>query len=164
MLRHIIKVSVLVLSLYGLSGCAALSPSEPSACIRLDHPVKQVRLSNIENDTMTILNLRLLETPEQQAQGLMNCERLPEDGGVLMVLTAPRSLGIWMKNMRIPIDVMYFDASGLLIGLVQRFEPCKSDQACPIVAFDKVKYVVETTAGFAHTHALRPFKTQMRVE
>ncbi len=57
------------------------------------------------------LRLKVASTPESQAQGYMNSESEPVDGeGILFVYDADQPLGFWMKNVKFPLDVIFFDS------------------------------------------------------
>ena len=95
------------------------------------------------------LKVELAIDRDEQAMGLMFRESLPEDYGMLFIFTfeAPRSF--WMKNTRIPLDILYFDRELALVSMVQNARPCAVRQ-CPGYPSERpAQYVLELNAGKA---------------
>ncbi len=61
-------------------------------------------------------------TPAEQQRGLMHRDSLPENGGMLFPYPEPQQMSFWMANTRIPLDIGFFDAGGLLLE-VHRMVP-----------------------------------------
>ena len=56
--------------------------------------------------------LRIADSPEERAQGLMGVARLAEDDGMLFVFDEPTGNGFWMKQTLVPLDVAFWDPTG----------------------------------------------------
>lgn len=94
-------------------------------------------------------SVEIADTREKQALGLMYRDSLPEDHGMLFIFRddAPRSF--WMKNTRIPLDIMYFSARLELVSVAENARPCRVER-CPVYPSDgPAKYVLELNAGMA---------------
>ena len=73
------------------------------------------------------------DAPERQ-QGLMCRATVPEGSGMLFVYEDPRSLGFWMFNTYVPLDIVYLDdEKGLVRGL--RMEPCPRPEGAELDAW-----------------------------
>ncbi|NNK97809.1 MAG: DUF192 domain-containing protein, partial [Xanthomonadales bacterium] len=74
--------------------------------------------------------VELATTSEKQALGLMFRDSMPVDEGMLFIFPneAPRSF--WMKNTRIPLDIMYFDKNLKMVSLSANTPPCRVSR-CP---------------------------------
>ena len=88
----------------------------------------------------------IADTPARQRQGLMFVRDLPADQGMLFVNERPRPTSFWMKNTFIPLDILFFDARGKLIGAFERSTPHSLE---PIGPDGLVKWVLEVRAGEA---------------
>jgi uncharacterized membrane protein (UPF0127 family) len=115
----------------------------------------------VAQDPAVVLNgqrftVELAETSEKQALGLMFRDSLPEDHGMLFVFPVEARRSFWMKNTRIPLDILYFDADLRLVSVSANARPCKV-QTCPAYpSAGPARYVLELTAGKASELAVRP--------
>ncbi len=84
--------------------------------------------------------------------GLMYWERLEKGKGMLFTLNSEGriSAGIWMLNMRFPIDIVWMDSDGRVVDIEEKAKPCASFFRCKTyVPGSKAKYVLELNAGSA---------------
>lgn len=94
-------------------------------------------------------SLELALTPEDQAQGLMYRENLPDRTGMLFVFPEDAPHHFWMKNTMIPLDMIWMDASGRVVYVSANTPPCKADP-CPTYGPDgNVRLVLEIAGGLA---------------
>jgi uncharacterized membrane protein (UPF0127 family) len=99
--------------------------------------------------------VELAETQEKQALGLMFRDELPESHGMLFVFPVEAMRSFWMKNTRIPLDIMYFDADLRLVN-VQTARPCRT-RNCPVYpSTAPARYVLELNAGTAAALGVQP--------
>jgi uncharacterized membrane protein (UPF0127 family) len=93
--------------------------------------------------------VEMAQTLEERQQGLMFRRELPRDRGMLFVQSPGPAL-FWMKNTFIPLDLLYFDASGTLLQIQAETPPCTKPN-CPIYPSDTdtVRYILEINAGEA---------------
>jgi uncharacterized membrane protein (UPF0127 family) len=93
--------------------------------------------------------LELALTPEDQAQGLMFRENLPDRTGMLFLFPEEAPHHFWMKNTMIPLDMIWMDASGRVAYVSANTPPCKADP-CPTYGPDgNVRMVLEIAGGMA---------------
>jgi uncharacterized membrane protein (UPF0127 family) len=56
----------------------------------------------------------------------------------------------WMKNTRIPLDILYFDSRRRLVSQQRNVPPCTLGDACPAYPSNApARYVLELNAGEA---------------
>ena len=48
-------------------------------------------------------------TPEEKAKGLQGIDKLPEDEGMLFYFDPPQDVQFWMKDVNIPLDIVFID-------------------------------------------------------
>lgn len=53
------------------------------------------------------ISLALAQTPDEQSRGLGGCRYIPKDAGMYFMMDPSRIATFWMKNMRIPIDIIW---------------------------------------------------------
>lgn len=86
-------------------------------------------------------------TPREQTRGLMFRERLEENKGMLFIFDEEGNYGFWMKNMLIPLDIIWLNKNKEIVFIEQNVQPCKPD-VCPIITPNKAaQYVLEINAG-----------------
>lgn len=94
-------------------------------------------------------SLEVVRTPEEQAQGLMFRESLPERTGMLFPFTGKGVHHFWMKNTMIPLDMVWMDGEGKVIFVSADTPPCKADP-CPTYGPDSpAASVLEIAGGMA---------------
>lgn len=94
---------------------------------------------------------------DERARGLMFRDWLPEDHGMLFVHAREEPLAYWMKNTRIPLDILYFDADRQLVSIQRRVPACSAGDRCPnYPSKGPAKYVLELNAGRSDALVLAP--------
>ena len=77
---------------------------------------------------------------------------LASDHGMLFLFERPDFHGIWMKNCKFPIDILWLDADHKVVHLAEKVPPCtaKEDSACEVYhPLARASFVVELNAGQA---------------
>ena len=77
-----------------------------------------------------VYSLEIARTPEEQAQGLMFRESLPERSGMIFLFSDAAPHQFWMKNTMIPLDIVWLDGSGRVLFVSANTPPCRADP-CP---------------------------------
>lgn len=118
-----------------------------AGCARAEHTVEL-------NGQEFVVELAL--TRDEQAMGLMFRESMPDNAGMLFVFPSEAVRSFWMKNTRIPLDILYFDDDLRLVSMAERARPC-TVQRCPSYPSEgQARYVLELNAGKARELGLKP--------
>ncbi len=95
--------------------------------------------------------VEIADTVETQTRGLMFRDELAHNRGMLFIFRqeAPRSF--WMRNTRIPLDIIYLDRDLRVVSIVHNARPCRSRTGrCPSYPSEgPAMYVLEVNAGQA---------------
>lgn len=86
----------------------------------------------------------------QRARGLMFRDELPPGRGMLFIHDREEPQAYWMKNTRIPLDILYFDNGRRLVSQQRDVPPCSAGDRCPpYPSTAPARYVLEVNAGEA---------------
>jgi uncharacterized membrane protein (UPF0127 family) len=97
----------------------------------------------------TVLQVEVMVKDEDRAMGLMFRPSLPKDRGMLFIFERSDFHGIWMKNCKFPIDIVWLDEERKVVHLAESVPPCKAEP-CPVYSpLRRAAYVVELNAGQA---------------
>lgn len=106
-----------------------------------------------EGDSRFRFSVEVADTDAERAQGLMNRESLPRFGGMLFVYDQPQPVAFWMKNTLIPLDMLFFDESGVLTHVHENAVP---GDLTPIPGKGEVLFVLEINGGAARELGIEP--------
>ncbi len=100
--------------------------------------------------------LEVVDEPESRRLGYMYREQVGEREGMLFVFTGDRAHGIWMKNCKVALDILWLDPRGRVVHMSTDAQPCPEEGPCPSHYPDQAsRYVLEVAAGTAADLGLR---------
>lgn len=114
----------------------------------------------------TIIQAELADTPQKRATGLMYREHLDADRGMLFTFTQAQAWVFWMKNTKIPLDLIWMNEKKQIIHMEQNVPICtRTDDSCPQYRPNEdALYVLELAGGRAENLKLqRGSKLQFRI-
>lgn len=106
----------------------------------------RLHLSNKE------ISLMIVSNNQERIKGLSGTESLDKDKAMLFVFDNPGSYGIWMKDMKYPLDIFWLDDHREIVSIENNIKP----DTYPKVFYPKSPsvYVIEANAGFAKENNL----------
>ena len=96
-----------------------------------------------------VFQTELMISDKDRAMGLMFRPSLPADRALLFVFGDIDFHGIWMKNCRFPIDIVWLDENKKVVHVAARVPPCAKDPCPSYSPMRRAAYVVEMNAGAA---------------
>ena len=101
--------------------------------------------------TIEGLDLEYATTPEEQQKGLMHRDYLDENTGMLFIYPQDMVVKFWMKNTKIPLDVIFISRGGNVLDIKQ-LEPFSEER----VGYNfPCKYALEVNQGWAQTNNIK---------
>lgn len=115
-------------------------------------PVVQTSMSDAFVLKDALPELEFADTDKERIRGLSGREQISLKAGLFFIFDHSDMYGIWMKDMEFAIDIIWLDDNGSVVGVQEGAIP----ESFPTVFYPDApaRYVLETNAGFAQTHAL----------
>lgn len=118
-----------------------------------------IAILNKPDGSSVAVNVEIADDAEERALGLMGRKSLAPMSGMLFVYETPRPASFWMKNTLIPLDILFFDASGVLRHIHPQARPLDLTPIPGAVPGDSRPdrlLVLEVAGGEAGRHGLNP--------
>jgi uncharacterized protein len=102
------------------------------------------------------ITLEIVDSYEERAIGLMYRSSIDEGRGMLFIFEEPGYHQFYMKNMKMPIDMIFLDENLTITKIFSEVSTC-IEAPCELYSADTpTKYVIETKAGFSKKHGVEP--------
>jgi len=154
-LGKIFKVMKMILALFALLlaivGGIAFVQTNPK---NISFPFfTKTATATIANHTFTLL---LAKSAQEKEIGLSEKTSLPQDTGMLFSFGQSDYYSFWMKNMKIPIDMIYINKNKI-VTIYENLQPPKSkDESLPILKpSEPSDTVLEINAGLAQKYGFK---------
>lgn len=144
MLRWLALV-VLAGLLAAACGSSAAAPTLPPAQTLPETPLSLSQGGHAEH-----VSVQVASTEPQRETGLMWVQSMPADTGMLFVFGGDSTVGFWMQNTYIPLDIAYISAEGEVLGIVHG-KPLDATVLDPPGPY---RYALEMNAGWFEGHGL----------
>jgi len=106
----------------------------------------QIRIGGVE------ITVEIADNADLRQQGLMRRDSLTEDHGMLFVYGTAQVRSFWMRNTRIPLDIAFIDANGVIVN-IEQMEP-QSDQN--YYSKGPMMYALEMDQGWFEANGVGP--------
>ncbi len=130
----------LFLAIAGVAAWAVLSPVSA-----------EEGLIPVKTPAGVVIYAELADTTEKRARGLMFRNSLAKDRGMLFTFTEPKPWAFWMKNTKIPLDIIWLDSQKRIVHIERNVPLCtRNDDSCPqYQPTEEAMYVLEIAGGMA---------------
>lgn len=98
--------------------------------VKLRESEKETLLPGVEYYTIRFDNgvtmkTEVADTPQETSQGLMYREKLAKDTGMLFILGYEGKHNFWMKNVRIPLDIIFVNRNKEIVKIHRNVPPVR---------------------------------------
>jgi len=98
----------------------------------------------------TTFGVEIVVSDAAVKQGLSGRPSLPTGYGMLFVFGSVSRQGMWMIEMKFPLDIVWLDENLTVVHITKECPPCPDPSNCPSYSsVYRVKYAIEMTAGEA---------------
>jgi hypothetical protein len=97
------------------------------------------------------VDVEVAATPQTRTRGLMWRKELPAGQGMLFIFPEEEVQGFWMRNTLIPLDMIFINSAGKIVGIIERAEPRTLTSRSVGVPG---RYVLEVPGGWSRANGL----------
>jgi uncharacterized membrane protein (UPF0127 family) len=90
----------------------------------------------------------------EQQKGLSIFDTLPPSTGMFFIFDEDDEYGIWMKDMKFAIDIIWIDTEGNIVDMVEHATPESYPRV--FVSKEPALYVLEVASGFVEQRNILP--------
>jgi len=98
------------------------------------------------------VSVEIAESNHDRMRGLMYRTSMQQNHGMIFVFEDKEEHSFWMHNTCIPLDMLFIDDDGLIVGIEEN-TPTMSDDT--FTAGCASKYVLELNAGWTRAHGVK---------
>ncbi len=156
-----IYFSLFILASIFFVGCKTDRNNSTSTTEKLEISfIKEGTLDLIEGGkTIKSLDIEIAEDEYERMNGLMNRSKMDENKGMLFLFEKPNIQQFWMKNTRIPLDIIYIGEDKKVINISRNAEPFLEKGVSP--SSSPAKYVLEINGGNSEKWGIKEGITQI---
>lgn len=127
----------------------------------------ELEFLNENGEPFKKIDIEIAETPNERARGLMDRSKMDENNGMIFIFGDDdiRKHTFYMKNTRIPLDIMYFSKDSVLINIAKNAQPGEDAQmsgGTVAGAAADSKFVVEINGGLSDNWQIKEGVTKIR--
>ena len=112
-------------------------------------------LEIITNSSKIKVWVETARTPKELQQGLMFRESLDDYSGMLFIFKKEDRLSFWMKNTKIPLDIIFISENWTINEIKSNVQPCQEDPCPTYPSKYPIMYVLEVNAGFSERNGIK---------
>jgi uncharacterized protein len=94
-----------------------------------------------------------------RTRGLMFRDELADNRGMFFIFRDQQPRSFWMRNTRIPLDIIYLDRDLRVVSIAANTPPCRTRQCPSYPSAGPAMYVLEINAGLAAAQGLERGQT-----
>ena len=95
------------------------------------------------------------DSPKEQEIGLSETKSLPQDQGMIFIFEKPDYYAFWMKNMKLPIDIIYIKNDRIVTIQSNAAPPKEKESPIVYTPTEPSDKVLEINAGLSEEYDLK---------
>jgi uncharacterized membrane protein (UPF0127 family) len=146
------------ISLIFLLNCKKEGPKDNNKIEMLFKKEGVLQITNREK-TIKELDIEIADSESQRMTGLMHRSNMEEDRGMLFIHDRVEPVKYWMRNTRIPLDIIYFNSDTVIINIARNAAPFQETGVEG--SKSAAKYVLEINGGLSDKWGLEEGMTKI---
>jgi uncharacterized membrane protein (UPF0127 family) len=150
-----VAVAALALTLSSAAAAAGATPRAPRGTLAA--PGAALPCGFRDDETLTIdgqkIDAELANTTASRERGLSGRPCIEADETMLFVFSTPGEYGFWMKQMNVPLDIVWLSSSGSVVKIERKLAPSSYPEV--FTNTTPAQYVLELGAGRAASLGLK---------
>ena len=131
-----------------IAAVTVIASSFLAGCASADSPWVELKGKRFE--------VEIADDAAKRERGLMFRDDMAANHGMLFIHDAEAPQAYWMKNTKIPLDILYFDHQRKLVSEQLNVPPCSEGDRCPPYPSEApALYVLELNAGTAEAAGVK---------
>jgi uncharacterized membrane protein (UPF0127 family) len=132
----------------------AAPPSPDPRCPRDPEKPPPLRTGKVifADPATTAITVEVADDDHDRQRGLMFRTHMGDDHGMIFRFQEKTNHSFWMHNTCIPLDMLYIDGDGLVVGIEEN-TPTLSDDTFEVGC--ESLYVLEVNAGWTRAHGVK---------
>ena len=118
-------------------------------------PQPMLATTSIQFESGPSVSVEIARSEDETSRGLMYRTSMPEGRGMMFAfgMAARREHVFWMRNTCIPLDMMFIDNDGTIVGIEENVPTLDdTERSCGCTS----THVLEVNAGWSRRHAVKP--------
>ena len=105
-----------------------------------------------------VFDARIAYTEGDREKGFGGADKITDKQALVLAFASDDKWQIWMKNMNVPIDIIWLNNEKRVVHIVRNALPDEGEKAIFIPKSD-ARYVVELAAGMADSNTIKVGRT-----
>ena len=139
-LRTVLLIAPIAVAISVMAAFVACAQEQP-----------KVAITGPDARDLVMVNVEVAASNAKRELGLMFRRHLDEEAGMIFLFKQAQHLTFWMKNTLIPLDMIFADSDGRIVGIVENAAPLS--ESIDAVDGDS-QYVLEVNGGFCKRHGV----------
>ncbi len=140
----------LALAVFLAFAAAGVAAQNPGPVVRFETSPLTIETAAGATHRFTV---EFADTDERRAQGLMFRSSMAADAGMLFDFKQDQLVAMWMRNTRLPLDMLFVARDGRVANIRERAVPFSEES---IYSAGPVRAVLELNGGSAQRLGLKP--------
>ncbi len=108
----------------------------------------------VNSNNRVKVNVEIANTEEKRKLGLSFRQYLGDYDGMIFVFDTDTSTPFWMKDMKIPLDIIFVDSNYFIVDIKEAQPPCSNTYCPSIYSSRSYRYVLEVNSGFVEKNGI----------